>query len=170
MIKCLHCHALLPPSIDLWYHLRAMHPTEHLASREQQSNNRVIWHYFVKCSTDGMVNCLSCPVQIRVSNRNNCTNSQHLSLLWMHLKNYHHAEYERAIRQRDEDKSTTKFFPSSNSQSELQVHSFYIIFTVYRMKIMCFQNSNQTNGNSTTNEGQNTNADVNSNIKLEVVC
>ena len=126
MINCLHCHALLSPSTDLWCHLRAMHPTEYLAAREEQSNNRVIWHYFVKYSTDGMVNCLTCPVQIRVSNRNNCTNSQHISLLWMHLKNYHHAEYERAIIQRDEDKKS-KFFPSSNLQSKVPVHSFLLL-------------------------------------------
>ena len=94
------------PRLDVGAPVRLAHNkrSKRSVAREELSNSRVIWNFFAKCKhkskgVGGMIECLTCPIQIRIENQS----SLQISLLWEHLRHNHQAEYKRAIKERDED-------------------------------------------------------------------
>ena len=94
------------PRLDVGAPVRLAHNkrSKRSVAREELSNSRVIWNFFAKCKhkskgVGGMIECLTCPIQIRIENQS----SLQISLLWEHLRHNHQAEYKQAIKERDED-------------------------------------------------------------------
>ena len=109
VVKCLCCHPSFESSViplrktidNLWRHLGKHHRKEYFEAKEEVSNNRIIWRSFTKFGTNGMVKCRACSIQIStVSTANSSINLE--SILWEHLKHNHQAEYQGAIKERDE--------------------------------------------------------------------